>query len=267
MKKVKVVGALVLTLTLLTAVAATAGPVLDRILKRGELVVGTSGDQPPLTVKAKDGKVIGLDADLSMIIAEAMGVKLRLKTMPFPELLPALEAGRIDMVLSGLTITPKRNLKAAYVGPYYISGKGILTKSATLATLQDASEMNEAGMTLVAVRRSTSQVFAEKVLPKANLIATDTLSDGLALLIEDKADALIAEYPYCAFTAFRYKSKGLSAGATRFTFEPLGIALPEGDPLLVNWVENVLRTLKKSGDLQELIDRWFKDAGWLKELP
>ena len=159
MKKVQFIAVLVLILTLLTAVAATAGPVLDRILKRGELVVGTSGDQPPLTVKTKDGKIIGLDADLSMIMAEAMGVKLRLETMPFPELLPALEAGRIDMVLSGMTITPKRNLKVAYVGPYYISGKGILTKAARLAALKDASEINEADVTLVAVRRTTSQVF------------------------------------------------------------------------------------------------------------
>ena len=77
MKKVQFIAVLILILTLLTAVAATAGAGLDRILKRGELVVGTSGDQPPLTVKTKDGKIIGLDADLSMIMAEAMGVKLR----------------------------------------------------------------------------------------------------------------------------------------------------------------------------------------------
>ena len=105
------------------------------------------------------------------------------------------------------------------------------------------------------------------MIPRAKLITTNTLSDALALLLEDKADALIAAYTYCAFTAFRYKNKGLAAGANRFTFEPVGIALPEGDPLLVNWVENVLRTLEKSGDLQELVDRWFRDSGWLKELP
>ena len=267
MKKVQVIVVQVLIFTLLTAVAVPAGPVLNRILKRGELVVGTSGDQPPLAVKTKDGKIIGLDADLSMIMAEAMGVKLRFETMPFPELLPAIEAGRIDMVLSGMSITPKRNLKVAYVGPYYISGKGILTKAATLAALKDASEINEAGVTLVAVRRTTSQDFLEKVIPEAKLITTDTLSNALALLIEDKADALIAAYTYCAFAAFRYKDKGLTAGAARFTFEPLGIALPEGDPLLVNWVENILRTLEKSGDLQELIDRWFRNSGWVKELP
>ena len=267
MKKVQFTAVLVVILTLLIAVAAPAGPVLKRILARGELVVGTSGDQPPLTAKTKDGKIIGLDADLSMIMAEAMEVRLRFETMAFPELLPALKAGRVDMVLSGMTITPKRNLKVAYVGPYYISGKGILTKSATLAALQDTSEINEADVTLVALKDSTSQIVAEKLIPKAKLITTRTLDEASALLLEDKADALIADYPICAVAAFRYKDKGLTVGATRFTFEPLGIALPEGDPLLVNWVENVLRSLKKSGDLQVLIDRWFKNTGWLKELP
>ena len=46
----------------------------------------------------------------------------------FGVLLPALQAGKVDMVLSGMTITPDRNLKVAFVGPYFISGKAILTK-------------------------------------------------------------------------------------------------------------------------------------------
>ena len=48
-----------------------------------------------------------------------MGVKLRLATMPFSELLPALEAGRIDMILSDMTMTPERNMKTAFAGPYF----------------------------------------------------------------------------------------------------------------------------------------------------
>ena len=55
--------------------------------------------------------------------------------MPFAELLPALEANRIDMILSGMTITPKRNQNVALVGPYYISGKGILAVAEKCAAL------------------------------------------------------------------------------------------------------------------------------------
>ena len=95
---------------LFCAGGASAGPVLDDIVKRGELVVGISGEQPPLNVIAKNGGVIGLDADLAAAIAGSMNLKVRFAKMPFAELLPALQAGKIDMVVSGMTMTPERNL-------------------------------------------------------------------------------------------------------------------------------------------------------------
>jgi polar amino acid transport system substrate-binding protein len=52
-----------------------------------------------------------------------------------------------------------------------------------------------------------------------------------------------------------------------FTYEPIGIAMPGGDPLLVNWVENFLSTLNGSGDMKKLAEHWFQDGSWLAELP
>ena len=83
MKNARISVMLVLALTLLSAVAASAGPVLDRVLEKGVLVVGTSGDQPPLTAKTVEGKIIGFDADLSKFMAAAMGVELKLVPMVF----------------------------------------------------------------------------------------------------------------------------------------------------------------------------------------
>lgn len=275
MKKTAVVMFLILALAFFSACAqmTTTGvskptaPVLDRILQRGELVVGTSGEQPPLTVKNKAGKIIGLDADLARYIANAMDVKLRFEVMPFPELLPALEAGKVDMILSGMTITPKRNLKVAFVGPYYISGKGILTKIETATSLKEASRMNRPDFTVVALKNSTSQLFAEKAMPRAKLMTANSMDEAVELVIQGKVDALVADYPVCAVSAFRHQGKGLAAGEVRFTVEPLGIALPANDPLLVNWVENFLRTVQGTGGLANLEQRWFKDGSWIKELP
>ncbi|MFC1664224.1 transporter substrate-binding domain-containing protein, partial [Pseudomonadota bacterium] len=95
---------------------AIAGEVMDRILAKGELVVGTTGTQVPFTAKAKAGGVIGMDIDLAKLIAVNMGVKVKFETMPFAELLPKLEAGKIDLVLSGMTMTLQRNRKVAFVG-------------------------------------------------------------------------------------------------------------------------------------------------------
>ena len=266
MKKAVFIVALVTALALMCVSNAPAGNVLDRISKNGELVVGITGTQPPLNATTKEGKIIGLDADISRLIAMNMGVKVRFAPMVFSELLPALLAGKVDMILSSMTMTPERNLKVAFIGPYYISGKGILTKAQTIATLQAADGLNNPQFKVAALKASTSQIFVEKTAPQAKLVTTKSYDEALDLLFQDKIDAMIADYPFCAYSAFRYKEKGLAAGHSRLTFEPLGIAVQE-DTLLINWLQNFMKILDGSGELEKLNNRWFKNASWIKELP
>ena len=259
------ITALVVVLALVFVTSAPAGSLMDRILKRGELVVGITGTQPPLNATTKDGKIIGLDADIAKEIAIRMGVKIHFETMPFAKLLPALHADKVDMILSGMTMTSERNLKVAFIGPYYISGKGMLTKTQTIATLQAAESLNDPQFKLAALKASTSQSFVEKTAPQAKLVTAKSYDEALGLLFEDKIDALIADYPFCAFTAFRYQEKGLVAGQSRLTFEPLGIAVKE-DTLLINWLNNYMKMLDGSGQLKQLGERWFKNSSWIKDL-
>ncbi len=84
--------------------------------------------------------------------------------------------------------------------------------------------------------------------------------------IQDKIDALIADYPFCAFSAFRYEDKGLIAGQSKLTFEPLGIAVSE-DALLINWLQNFMMALEGSGQLKLMNQRWFQNGSWINELP
>ncbi len=77
-----------------TASPSAAGPVLSQILARGELVVGTAADMPPLNMTTKDGEIIGLEPELAKYLASAMGVKLTVKPIAFPNLLSALELGQ-----------------------------------------------------------------------------------------------------------------------------------------------------------------------------
>ena len=267
MKKVRVVLVLALVLTFFVGAQAFAGEVMDRIIKKGVLTVGTSADQVPFTVKNKAGKIIGLDADIARLMAGSMDVDLNLVAMPFSELLPALEAGKLDIVISGMTITTKRNMKVIFVGPYYVSGKGILTKRKTIAMMEDPNDMNKSNFKVVALKGSTSQIFVETAMGKSKFVPTQTLDNGLKLLIEDKADALIADYPYCVVTAFRHKDKGLVSGEAKLTYEPLGFALPPNDILFANWVNNFSGKLEGSGVLKKLQQRWFKPGIWIDELP
>lgn len=249
-----------------SAPAAKNSPVLDRILARGELRVGMSGDMPPLNMTTKENTLIGLDADLAAIIAKAMGVKLNVQQIAFTQLLPALEAGRIDMILSNMTITPQRNLKAVFVGPYFTSGKGLLTKLSTLVQATQMADLNSSQFTFVALKGSTSELVARQGAPQAILLTVATEDQGVQMVIDGEATGMIADYPICVVAAYRHPGSGLVPVATPITYEPIGIAVPKGDPHLVNWLENVLDGLRKAGILKELKGKWFAEPTWIDQL-
>jgi polar amino acid transport system substrate-binding protein len=240
--------------------------VLDRIQKRGELVVGTMGNMPPLNMTSKDGEIFGMEPELARMLAMAMNVKVKFVTKPFNELLPALQTGQVDMVLSGMTITPERNLKVAFVGPYFISGKAFLTKMETIAYAKKAEDANNPNTKIVTLKDSTSQAFAETFLDKTTLFTTGTYDEAVDMILQDKAQAMIADYPICVVSVFRYPEAGLLSVVTQLTYEPIGIAIPANDPLLMNWTQNTLNGLEESGILDDLKLKWFAGGDWLNKL-
>ncbi len=247
--------------------AVSNSPVLERIAARGELIVGTAGSMPPLNMTTVSGKIIGIEPDIATFIAGSMGVDLTLKPMPFHKLLPALEAGEIDMVMSNMTITGKRNLKFAFVGPYFLSGKSILTKDIAIASIKEGDELNNSETTLAALKGSTSQQVVEGLLPKAKFVPTETYDEAVKLVLDGKVNALVADYPICLISTFRYPEAELSTMLKPFTFEPIGIAIPANDPLLVNWLQNFLVSFKGSGELERITKYWLDNGAWLKLLP
>jgi polar amino acid transport system substrate-binding protein len=248
------------------AVSADGSPILDPILSRGELRVGMSGDMPPMNMTTKEDQLIGLDADLAAIIADAMNVELSLQPIPFAELLPALEAGRIDMIIANMTITPERNLKAAFVGPYFVSGKGLLTKRSTLVAVERIEELNSPEFTFVTLAGSTSELVARSGAPQAKLLTAANQDQGVQLVIDGDADAMIADFPICVVAAYRHRDAGLVAANAPITYEPIGIAIPKGDPHLVNWLENVLDGLRQAGIMKVLKKKWFGEPKWVDQL-
>jgi polar amino acid transport system substrate-binding protein len=274
MKFAKVLLVMILTLIFFTGCArmqqttsgTSASPVLDRIQKRGELIVGTMGNMPPLNMTSKDGEIFGLEPDLARLLANAMDVKVKFVTKPFNQLLPALQTGEVDMVLSGMTITPERNRKVAFIGPYFISGKAFLTKIKTIAYADEAADVNNPNTKIVALKGSTSQAFAEAALDKTTLFTTGTYDEAVDMVLQDKVHAMIADYPICIVSVFRYPEADLLSVVTQLTYEPIGIAIPANDPLLMNWTRNTLNNIEGSGTLDELKLKWFAEGDWMNKL-
>jgi polar amino acid transport system substrate-binding protein len=245
---------------------ASPSPVIDRVVSMGELRIGVSGDMPPMNMVTKDDKIIGMDVDLAAMIAEAMGVKLSLQRIDFKGLLPALESGGIDMIISNMTMTPDRNLKAAFVGPYFISGKAFLTKRSSIAQAKGLPDVNSPQYTFVALKGSTSEAVIGKGAPQARLVTAGTQNDAIQMVVDGRADAMIADFPICAVAVLRNPGAGLVSVVAPITYEPIGIAVPKGDPHLLNWLGNFLHSLEKAGYLQDLRQKWFNQATWLQQM-
>ena len=131
--------------------------------------------------------------------------------------------------------------------------------------IEQVDGLNKSEFKVAALKGSTSQLVVEKAAPNATLVKANSYDEAVNLLLQDKIDVLVADYPSCAVSAFRFQEKGLIAGQAPITFEPLGIALPE-DTLLINLVENLLKMLEGTGALKQLTVRWFKSASWIAEL-
>jgi polar amino acid transport system substrate-binding protein len=136
-----------------------------------------------------------------------------------------------------------------------------------VGSIDEIAKMNNPDKILVALKGSTSQMFVEKVIPKAKLVLADDYDQAVAMVRNDKAVAMVADYPICMVSVFRYPDAKLGTLEKPISYEPIGVALPPNDPLLVNWVQNFLQTLEKTGQTKMLMEKWFKDTSWVSQLP
>jgi len=259
------------SLALLILIAIIALPIkaqnrLNEILNRGEIRIGMSGNQPPFSMKAKSGDLIGYEVDIARLLAESMNVKLKIEQLPFPDLLPALKDGKVDLVMSGMTMTPKRNLEAAFVGPYILSGKSILTKSSILARAQESEEINQTNLKLATLKGSTSEAFVKNFLENTSLNLVNNYDEAITMLTNDEVDVVVADYPICILTMARYPDAGFATLNQPFTIEPIGMALPPDDVLLLNLIQNYFNAMLLAGLLDGLEEYWFEDGSWLIQI-
>jgi polar amino acid transport system substrate-binding protein len=252
---------------LLTPSHILAGQVTERIAKNKTLVVGTPGDFPPFTASTSTGRLIGLDIDLAKNLANWLQVKIEFKQMEFSQLITALKANKIDIAMSGMTMTPRRNMQIVFIGPYALSGQSILGKKTILEQVSTADDLRKLTCCVAVLKGTTGEKMAKELLPDANIISTSTLDESLILLLDGKVDAIVADYPFCRVAEFRYKDRGFAMFDEPLTFEPVGIALSPDDPLFANLVGNYLTIMTGSDALKKLQEKWFKNITWMKDLP
>ena len=87
------------------------------------------------------------------------------------------------------------------------------------------------------------------------------------MVVNDKADGLVADMPICVLSVLRYPDAGLTTLEQPLTVEPLGIAVSKDDAQFLNLVQNYLDAYGKLGVLTKLRKKWLEDKGWIAALP
>ena len=107
----------------------------------------------------------------------------------------------------------------------------------------------------------------ERRLPQAQLTTTTNYDSAVLRVLDGHADALVADLPACRLAVLRFPEEGLLTLDSPLIIEPIGIALPASDPLLLNLIENYLNALESTGALGDLRRKWLEDGSWVKLLP
>jgi ABC-type amino acid transport substrate-binding protein len=105
------------------------------------------------------------------------------------------------MVISGMSISPDRNLKVAFVGPYFVSGKSIVTKAEKADSLSSPADLAAPDVKIAALEGSTSQTLVKTVIPTAQLQTTTDYDKALALVID------YYRHVHCSRRTMRYISR------------------------------------------------------------
>jgi len=264
MKKISLIISFIVLIGL--NVSAQDSSVLERILKKGEIRVGMTGNQPPYSMDAKSGEMIGYEVDLAIMLAAYMKVELKLVKMPFKKLLSSIESGKVDIVMSGISITPRRNLTVQFASPYLITGKSILVKDFNLEALNSEEKLNQPGVTLVALDGSTSEDFVKSRLPNAKLTLVKNYDIAIQMLKSGNVKALVADIEVCQVAILKNIGSNFTTLEEPFTIEPISMALPSGDQPMENFMSNYFTSLRMIGILDALDLKWFGDGSWLMEI-
>ena len=239
---------------------------IEKILKRGELRVGFESGYIPFEMTNKKGKFIGFDMDYARRMAKEMGVKFVPVNTEWDGIIPALMTDKFDIIMGGMTITQERNLKINFADPYIVVGQTILLNKKHAGKVKSYKDLNDPKYILTSRLGTTGEQAIKKYMPKATYKSFQTEAEAGLEVINDKADALVYDLPFCGYL-YGSQGKGKTIFLDEpFTYEPLAWAINKGDPDFMNWLNNFLRQTKGDGFYDRLYQKYIIGTDWEKEL-
>ena len=225
-------------------------------VQEGMLVMATNAAFPPYEMTDDNGNIVGIDPEIAALIAEKLGLELVIDDMDFDGALLAVQEGRADMVMAGVSITEDRLLVMDFTEPY---GGGnqvvIVTEDSDIASIDDL-----AGKMIGTQRATTGYILASDTPENGgygedNVVAYDNGITAVQSLQNGQVDAVIIDSgPAQEFVA---ANPGLKILDTPWAEESYAIGLNKDNTALNDAINTALQELIDDGTVQSIIDKYI----------
>lgn len=255
MKNVTLFFAILLSLSIMGCRTAF-NPELASKLGKKELKVGVETEFPPVIFKDKEnGKVVGLEADLAEELGKILGVKIVFVQTEWTKLIPELKAGRIDVIMSGMTVTKERAEEVKFIEPYIRVGQLALVRTVDVSKFSNAEVIKKSRVLFGAINGTTGELFIKANCPNAVYSPYDAVPSALRDLEMRKIDVFICDSP----TIWSISNVKLTPICEPLTEEYLAWAVNKENQNLADVLNQALKSMKDDGILRKLEHKWIPE--------
>jgi polar amino acid transport system substrate-binding protein len=245
--------------------AEAADSTLEKIVKAGKIVIGSAPGYYPFEMMDKKGEFIGYDIDVGNAIGDALGVKVEYRQFEFAGLIPALHAGEIDILISGMSITGKRALSVSFSNPYFETGQVLMVPKNDTET-KSWKDLDKKGKKIATPQGQTSALLAEAIIKEAEILHFPTFPETSLALVNGQVDGVIYDQPGIIVYEARHPNE-VRGIHDLISLENLGIACRHNDFEMVQWMNSFL--FQYIGSPREIASRtkWMVNIqDWLKDM-
>lgn len=218
------------------------------------LRVGTEPAFAPFEFQQEGSKELtGFDIDLVKAVGKQMGYKVEIQNMGFDALIPALEAGNIDVAIAGMSITDERKKVVAFSDPYYTSGLLIMVPkdNTTIKSIEDLKGKR------IACQIGTTGEKKSRSVEGATVTAFNTQSEASMEMKNGGADAVINDAPVVAYYLQQGGASVAKTVGEKMEAEDYGMAVNKNKPELAAEINKAMAELKKNGEFDKIYATWF----------
>jgi glutamine transport system substrate-binding protein len=218
------------------------------------LKVGAETTFPPFEFQDETSKdYVGFDIDLAKAIGKQIGYEVQIQNIGFDGLIPALDAGNIDMIASAMSITDERAKKVNFSKPYYKSGLSIVVNSSN----NSINSFKDLEGKRIAVQIGTTSAEEARKIKNAQVREFNSNSEAYMELKNNGVDAVVNDLPVNAYYLTKTGAKDAKLVGEVANSEDYGLATAKKNTELNEKINKALDELKKNGEYEKIYLKWF----------